>query len=32
VPRWRYDETLNYVARVVGNLDEMDPHGRTAGR
>jgi membrane-bound lytic murein transglycosylase F len=30
VPNWRYDETLNYVARVFANLADMDPHGRIA--
>lgn len=28
VPNWRYDETLNYVSRVLGNLADMDAHGR----
>jgi membrane-bound lytic murein transglycosylase MltF len=27
VPRWRYDETLAYLGRVLANLDEMDPNG-----
>ena len=30
VPNWRYDETLNYVSRVLANLAEMDPRGRIA--
>lgn len=32
VPRWRYDETLNYLSRVLANLAAMDSHGRMAGR
>jgi membrane-bound lytic murein transglycosylase F len=28
VPRWRHDETLSYISRVLGNLSDMDPHGR----
>ena len=27
VPRWRYDETLNYVTRVFSNLGRMDARG-----
>jgi hypothetical protein len=28
VPRWRYDETLGYLTRVMENLAAMDSHGR----
>ena len=28
VPRWRYDETLSYLGRILANLSEMDPHGK----
>jgi hypothetical protein len=28
VPRWRHDETLSFISRVLGNLSDMDPHGR----
>ncbi|MFN8573636.1 MAG: transglycosylase SLT domain-containing protein [Gemmatimonadaceae bacterium] len=28
VPRWRYTETLGYVARIDSNLTAMDDHGR----
>ena len=28
VPRWRYDETLAYLTRIVANLNGMDTHGR----
>jgi soluble lytic murein transglycosylase-like protein len=28
VPRWRYDETLNYVQRVRASLERMDASGR----
>ena len=28
VPRWRYDETLSYLSRVLENLADMDPHGK----
>ena len=31
VPRWRYDETLGYVARIEGNLASLDSAGRTKG-
>ena len=27
VPRWRYDETLAYLGRVLTNLADMDPNG-----
>jgi membrane-bound lytic murein transglycosylase F len=32
VPRWRYDETLAYIGRVLTNLADMDPHGRFVRR
>lgn len=28
VPRWRYEETLSYVDRILANLARMDPAGR----
>ncbi len=28
VPRWRYDETLNYLTRILTNLSIMDANGR----
>jgi membrane-bound lytic murein transglycosylase MltF len=28
VPRWRYDETLSYLGRILTNLSAMDAHGR----
>ena len=28
VPRWRHDETLSYISRVLGNLSDMDSHGK----
>lgn len=28
VPRWRHDETLAYISRVLGNLGDMDSHGK----
>lgn len=28
VPRWRYDETIGYVARIEANLAALDPEGR----
>jgi membrane-bound lytic murein transglycosylase MltF len=28
VPRWRYDETLSYLGRILANLSEMNPYGR----
>ncbi len=28
VPRWRYDETLNYLTRILSNLSGMDHKGR----
>lgn len=28
VPRWRHDETLAYISRVLGNLADMDSHGK----
>ena len=28
VPRWRHEETLNYVERIEANLEKMDPDGR----
>ena len=30
VPRWRYDETLGYLGRVLANLAGMDARGRVA--
>jgi membrane-bound lytic murein transglycosylase F len=32
VPRWRYDETLSYIGRVLDNLADMDPHGNIVPR
>lgn len=32
VPRWRHDETLGYLSRVLANLADMDPHGKLAAR
>ncbi len=32
VPRWRHDETLAYLSRVLDNLDDMDPHGKLVAR
>jgi membrane-bound lytic murein transglycosylase F len=32
VPRWRYDETLEYLTRVMSNLAAMDPHGKINDR
>jgi membrane-bound lytic murein transglycosylase MltF len=28
VPRWRYDETLSYLGRILTNLSAMDPRGK----
>src|SRR5262245_18785881 len=28
VPRWRYDETLSYLGRILANLSNMDAHGK----
>lgn len=28
VPRWRYDETLSYLGRILTNLSDMDAHGK----
>ena len=32
VPRWRYDETLSYLGRILSNLSAMDAHGRVTHR
>ena len=32
VPRWRHDETLNYLSRILTNLSGMDHRGRLAER
>jgi membrane-bound lytic murein transglycosylase F len=32
VPRWRHDETLNYISRVLSNLSEMDARGHITER
>ena len=32
VPRWRYDETLNYLSRVLENLGDMDGNGKVIAR
>jgi membrane-bound lytic murein transglycosylase MltF len=32
VPRWRSDETLSYIGRVLDNLADMDPHGNIVPR
>ncbi len=32
VPRWRHDETLNYLTRIAANLAAMDSKGRVSGR
>jgi hypothetical protein len=28
VPRWRSDETLSYLGRILSNPSGMDSHGR----
>jgi len=28
VPRWRYDETLSYLGRILANLSETDAYGK----
>jgi membrane-bound lytic murein transglycosylase MltF len=32
VPRWRYDETIAYVSRILSNLDGMDDRGKVVRR
>jgi hypothetical protein len=32
VPKWRYEETLNYVDRIEVNLERMDDKGRVVRR
>ena len=32
VPRWRHEETLQYVQRIEQNMSRMDPNGRVVGK
>ena len=32
VPRWRHEETLQYVQRIEQNMTRMDRNGRVVGK